>query len=202
MPEEKEELTIEEMKSAVSMAAVLPALLKEINEINEALVKLSNEFKEMKTKFNDNTKAVIAYKEEVENFENNLPDFESIEKKISAIQTSLFLVQSHYQEPTPVKTTRPIKEQPKEQEKKPTPQSAPKAEKKVDVKKEMEKEEINRIIDEILRGHRGRKTRLLTSVQIKQGFRCSDEMAERVLKSLEDKKMYNPKNHTLTFPKR
>ena len=65
-----------------------------------------------------------------------------------------------------------------------------------------DKEKVEEIVDKILADHRGRKTRMLTLIDIKNGFKVDDVIAVKVLKWFEDHKMYNSKMHMLTFPKR
>lgn len=187
MSEEKE-LTIEEMKSLVSLATLLPALLEKIAAINKDVAELKTSFIDIKSKYNNNTAAVIAYKESVDALINNKLDADSIGDRLKAIEETLNKIESGMTiKPSPSEPI--IKEEP-----------APKPAKTVKPR-DPDQDKIEEIVDKILEARGGRKTRVLTDVNIKKGFNVDDALAEKVLKWFENHKMYNPKLHMLTFPK-
>ena len=188
MPEEKE-LTIEEMKSLVSLATLLPALLEKISSINKDVAELKASFNEIKTKFNTNTQTVIDYKESVDKLIDSQPNIEQLNKNIETINVGIS---------TLLKLSVPSLAEPVEQ--KPVAPKSP--EKGVKKEKDEDKDKVIEIVDRILADHKGRKTRMITTVDIKKGFKVDDIVAAKVLKWLEDKKMYSSKTHILTFPKR
>lgn len=188
MPEEKE-LTIEEMKSLVSLATLLPALLDKIAAINKDVADLKTSFLEIKTKFNTNTNAVAGYKQSVDNLIEKQPDLKPILADLEVIKQSLLKLEMSLNVGAPVSEQQP---------KKATSPKNSKKEKEVDG----DKEKVEEIVDKILADHRGRKTRMLTLIDIKNGFKVDDVIAVKVLKWFEDHKMYNSKMHMLTFPKR
>ena len=188
MPEEKE-LTIEEMKSLVSLATLLPALLDKIAAINKDVADLKTSFLEIKTKFNTNTNAVVGYKQSVDNLIEKQPDLKPILADLEVIKQSLLKLEMGLNVGTPVSEQQP---------KKTVAPKNPKKETAIDG----DKEKVETIVDKILADHRGRKTRMLTLIDIKNGFKVDDVIAVKVLKWFEDRKMYNSKMHMLTFPKR
>lgn len=189
MPEEEKELSLEEMKSLVSLATLLPALLEKISSINKDLADLKTSFNDIKQKFNVNTNIVSQYKESVDELIKKQPDIKLIENDLNAIKQALVKINSS----TVSETISPQKK------KAPTVvETKPKGAQT----KDEDKDKVLEIVDKILANHRGRKTRVLTAINIKNGFQVDDVMAAKVLKWFEDRKMYNTKLHMLTFPKR
>lgn len=193
MPEEEKELTLEEMKSLVSLATLLPALLEKISAINKDLLDLKNSFNDIKQKFNTNTGIVSEYKKSVDELIKKQPDIKSIESDLKVIKQALIksnssaVLSNDDAAPAPQKKKAPTVAEVK-----------PKA----DTAKDEDKDKVLEIVDKILANHRGRKTRVLTAINIKNGFQADDVIAAKVLKWFEDRKMYNTKLHMLTFPKR
>ncbi len=190
MPEEEKELTLEEMKSLVSLVTLLPALLEKISSINKDLSDLKTSFNDIKQKFNTNTKVVSDYKESVDELIKKQPDIKLIENDLNAIKQALVKINSSTVSetiPSPQKKKAPT-----------VVETKPKAAQT----KDEDKDKVLEIVDKILANHRGRKTRVLTAINIKNGFQVDDVMAAKVLKWFEDRKMYNTKLHMLTFPKR
>ena len=192
MAEEKE-LTVEEMKSLVSVATLLPALLDKIAAISKEVDELKASFTDIKSKYNASTNAVISYKEAVDNLTKNQPDIKAaIKPDLDAIKQTLARIEWRMgMDGQPVE----IHQIP---DNKPSPSSSSKKEKPKDEEKDKVKEIVNRILED--RG--GRKSRTLTLVDVKTWFRVDEEVASKVLKWFEDNKMYNPKLCLLTFPKR
>lgn len=188
MPEEKE-LTIEEMKSLVSLATLLPALLDKISAISRDVAELKTSFTEIKTKFNTNTNAVAGYKQSVDALIEKQPDIKPILADLEVIKQALVKLDMGLNVGTPVSEQQP---------KKTSGPKTPKKEKPTDE----DKDKVEEIVDKILADHRGRKTRMLTLIDIKNGFKVDDVIAVKVLKWFEDHNMYNAKMHMLTFPKR
>ena len=196
MAEEKE-LTVEEMKSLVSVATLLPALLDKIAAISKEVDELKASFTDIKSKYNASTNAVMSYKEAVDNLTKNQPDIKAaIKPDLDAIKQTLARIEWRMgMDGQPVE----IHQIP---DNKPSPTSSSKKEKPKAEEKDDETDEVEEIVDKILTGHRGRKTRTLTLVDIKTGFRVDEEVASKVLKWFENHKMYDSKLHLLTFPKR
>ncbi len=196
MAEEKE-LTVEEMKSLVSVATLLPALLDKIAAISKEVDELKASFTDIKSKYNASTNAVMSYKQAVDDLTKNQPDIKAaIKPDLDAIKQTLAKIEWRMgMDGQPVE----IHQIP---DNKPTPSSSSKKEKPKVEEKDDETDEVEEIVDKILAGHRGRKTRTLTLVDIKTGFRVDEEVASKVLKWFENHKMYNSKLHLLTFPKR
>ena len=188
MPDEKE-LTIEEMKSLVSLSTLLPALLDKISAISKDISDLKSSFTDIKIKFNTNATAVGEYKASVDELIQKQPDFSALQKEIEDIKNSLGIIKTDLNMKTEIAQAKP------------TPAATPKKEKS---KKEKDKDgdKVEEIVDRILAMHGGRKIRLLTLIDIKNGFKVDEEMAAKVIKWFEDRKMYNSKTRTLTFPKR
>ena len=194
MPEEKE-LTIEEMKSLVSLASLLPALLEKISQINKDLFELKTSFTEIKTKFNNNTNAVLEYKGSVDELIKKQPDLKPVIEKIDQIQQDLLDLSNKFETS---KNIKKISEEKKNNNKdKPSEVLKPKK-----PEEDPDKEKVEEVIDKILGTSRGRKTRVLTAIDIKTGFKVDDVIAAKVIKWFTDKKMYNPKMRMLTFPKK
>lgn len=187
MSEEKE-LTIEEMKSLVSLATLLPALLDKIAAISKDVAELKASFADIKGKYNSNTEAIIGYKDSVDELIKKQPDIEPIKKELEIIKQALMKIELGLNLGTTVtesaskksSSKSPVKEKPKDKD----------------------KDKVEEIVDKILADHRGRKTRVLTLIDVKNGFKVDDIIAAKVLKWFEDHKMYDIKMHMLTFPKR
>ena len=187
---EEKELTIEEMKSLVSIATILPPLLAKIEQIEKSIKDLKTSFDKFIGVYNANTTAIAQHKESVDDLIKNQLDPEDFKTEIESIKNVLAgLVVS--MPLNKVSQNKPI-----------TPAPTKKVQKKEEPKQTKLDEESAKIVDMILAEHRGRKTRTLTTINIKQFSKCDDETAETVLKWLEENKMYNPKTHILTFPKR
>ncbi len=188
MPEEKE-LTIEEMRSLVSLATLLPALLDKIAAINNEINALKASFTEIKTKFNTNTTAVIEYKAAVEKLIEKQPDIKPLEADLEIIKQAVLSINIKPNDTQTAEQPAPKKKTP------PKPQ-------KIDMVVDEDKDKVEEVVDRILAEHKGRKTRVLTLIDIKNGFRVDDVIAAKVIKWFEDHKMYNSKMRILTFPKR
>lgn len=186
MPEEKE-LTIEEMKSLVSLATLLPALLDKIATISKDVAELKASFVDIKGKYNANTTAIIGYKDSVDNLIKTQPDIEPISKELETIKQALLKIELGLSigSATESSTKKPSSTKPVKKEK----------------PKDEDKDKVEEIVDKILADHRGRKTRMLTLIDVKNGFKVDDIIAVKVLKWFEDRNMYNTKMHMLTFPK-
>ena len=184
---EEKELTVEEMKTLASVATWLPTLLERINSINKQVEGLKTAFAELANKYNDNTKAFIAYKNDVDDLIKNQISTKELQEELNTLKNSLVRIEASL---SLTASEKPIKKE------------SPKAVKKEEKKDDEDKDEVQDIVQKILDSHRGRKTRLLTLINVKQGFKCNDEVAQKVLDWLEKNKMYNPKTKTLTFPKR
>lgn len=187
MPEEKE-LTIEEMKSLVSLATLLPALLDKIATISKDVAELKTSFIDIKGKYNANTIAIMDYKDSVDNLIKTQPNIEPIQKELETIKQVLLKIELGLSIGS---TTEPSTK--KSSSSKPVKKEKPNDE---------DRDKVEEIVDKILANHRGRKTRMLTSIDVKNGFKVDDVIADKVLKWFEDRKMYNTKMHMLTFPKR
>ena len=189
--QEEKELTIEEMKSLVSLATLLPALLEKISIINKDIADLKSSFAEIKVKFNNNAKVVDEYKKAVDSLVEKQPNIKPIQDDLNFIKQVLMNridLMVGKEKPENEKTTK----------KSPTSiDGANKAK-----AKDPDKDKVEEIVDRILAEHKGRKTRMLTVLDIKNGFRVDDVIAAKVLKWFEDHKMYNAKMRMLTFPKR
>ena len=178
MSEEKKELSIEEMKNLISLAALLPSLLDKIETINNRVNKLTTETNNLINHYNENAKLVNSYKESVDELINNMVNAKEIKKELDDIKT--ILLQNNTVNNVEVKETK----------------KTPKVKNKED-------EEVMRIVDLILDdGGRKRKVRKLTFNDVKNGFKADDKTAQKVLDYLAKKKYYDPVNETLMFPKR
>jgi|GEM_PF-2927236 len=186
---DENELTVEEMKSLVSLATLLPALLEKIAAINRDVTDLRNRFADLGVKFNTNTKAILEYKQEVEQLMEAQPNLKPIEEELKVIKASLLRIDATFNgAPLAVPQAETPVEKPKKAKK----------EKPADP----DEERVQEIVKDILDGHRGRKRRSLTLIDVKVGFRVEDSIAEKVLNHFENKKLYNRETHILTFPKR
>ena len=186
MPEEEKELSIEEMRSLVALSTLLPALLNKIESINKRVDTLVDSFTK---KFSENVTAMEAYKRSVDDLIKKQADLDRIYGELSEIKKALSDKKEEPKKPEPVVV--PTKK----------PASTPKQPKKDDTATK-EKDEMLKIVDKILGDDGGRRTRTLTSVQVKKGFKVDDEKANKVLDWLTKNKMYDPKSHILTFPKK
>jgi len=184
----KKELTIEEMKSLVSLATLLPTLLDKIATISKDVAELKASFIDIKGKYNANTTAIIGYKDSVDNLIKTQPDIEPIQKELETIKQALLKIELGLSigSTTESSTKKPSSTKPVKKEK----------------PKDEDKDKVEEIVDKILADHRGRKTRMLTLIDVKNGFKVDDIIAVKVLKWFEDRNMYNAKMHMLTFPKR
>ena len=108
MPEEKE-LTIEEMKSLVSLATLLPALLDKISAISRDVAELKTSFTEIKTKFNTNTNTVAGYKQSVDALIEKQPDIKPILADLEVIKQALMKLEMGLNVGTPVSEQQPKK---------------------------------------------------------------------------------------------
>lgn len=191
MPDEKE-LTIEEMKSLVSLSTLLPALLDKIAAINKEVTDLKTLFVDLGNKFNNNTKAIVEYKKSVDELIEKQPNIKKMETDIASIKQTLDKLNAGVS--TSVATSEAASK---------IVDDLLKSEKK-EKTKSMAKEDdkVLEVVDKILADQKGRKTRLLTLVDVKNGFKVDDETAQKVLDWFENNKMYDPKIRMLTFPKK
>ena len=191
MPDEKE-LTIEEMKSLVSLSTLLPALLDKIAAINKEVNDLKTLFVDLGSKFNNNTKAVVEYKKSVDELIEKQPNIKKMETDIASIKQTLDKLNAGVS--TSVATSEAASK---------IVDDLLKSEKKEKTKsKAKEDDKVLEVVDKILADQKGRKTRLLTLVDVKNGFKVDDETAQKVLDWFENNKMYDPKIRMLTFPKK
>ena len=190
MSEEEKELTLEEMKSLVSLATLLPALLEKISAINKDVGELKASFNDIKIKFTANANVISGYKESVDELIKKQPDFKQFEKDLDAIKTKLDLL-------SPLDKAEKNNLDLNEKKTISASKILLKKQKPVDE----DREKVIEIVDKILASRRGRKTRVLTTVDIKTGFKVDDVIAVKVIKWFQDNKMYNDKLHLLTFPK-
>ena len=179
---EDKELTIEEMRSLVTLSTLLPALLDKIASIDKQVGELKSSFNDIKNKFNNNTTAVIEYKRSIDELLQNQNQTKNVESELNTIKEALMRIEASLS----FNNT----DAPKPAHKKSQPKQL-----------DQPSDEVINIVDKILADQKGRRTRTLTKVNIKTGFKCSDEVAAEVLDWLEKKKMYNTKTHILTFPK-
>ena len=176
MSEEKE-ITLEEMKQLVALQSLLPALLDKIEAIEKKVDALKVSQAKLIEKYNENSNAIETYKESVDKILSSQVDLKDLDTTVNEIRNRIFAIEDSLKE-----------------------KKEPKAKK--EEKKETRSEEVIEICDKILSGHRGRKERRLTLKDLTDGFNCSEEVGNQVLKWFEEKKMYNPKTSKLTFPKR
>ena len=128
------------------------------------------------------------YKDSVDNLIKTQPNIEPIQKDLETIKQALLKIELGLNIGS---TTEPSTK--KSSSSKPVKKEKP---------KDDDRDKVEEIVDKILANHRGRKTRMLTLIDVKNGFRVDDVIADKVLKWFEDRKMYNAKMHMLTFPKR
>ena len=198
MTEEKE-LTIEEMKSLVTLSTLLPALLSKIESIEKQINELKSSFVNIATKFSDNAKVVESYKKSVDELIDGQADAGKILSDLEVIKT---IVKTNAAMNI-ANTTLAVEEKPKKATPAQQTQPAPKPTKKKEEQalKKKSNDKVIEIVDKILADRRGRKMRALTNIDVKKGFKCDDETADAVLKWLEKNGMYSSKTHTLTYPK-
>ena len=186
---EETELTLEEMKALISVANILPALLDKIDNINKKIDGLEKSFEVIKGYYKHNTEVVEEHLDKVKELLEDQVDSRRIINELIAINQSI----------TDIEERLKVKEEEqvvvKEEEAPKAKRGSKKVEKSYD-------EEVVEIADKIVSSHRGRKTRLLTIQNVKQGFHCDEEKAKKVLKLLENRNLYDPESHILTFPKR
>lgn len=182
MMEEENKLTVEEMRSLISISTLLPALLDKIISIHKDIEELKKEFKDMKDKFNKNTSAVLSYKDEVDDMikKNNIKsELDDIKLNILKIENSVLNITKSSIENKSDDKTKIVSEE-----------------------KEEDDDEIKSMADKILMDHKGRKSRLLTVIDIKKAFKVDDKKAREVIQYFIDKKMYDEQMRILKFPKK
>ena len=186
MSEEKE-LTIEEMRSLISLATLLPKLLHEIETINNNINDLKVSFNGIKNKYNENTNLLNKYRDDVNTAINKEVDIKPLLDKLELLNKEVVDIKNK------LATNNTSGEVKKNKNSTPVPGIEPKVE---------DKDKVAEIVDKILADHQGRKIRMLTIVDIKKGFNVDDLIAAKVLQWFEKKGMYNRDKHQLKFPKR
>ena len=185
---EEKELTIEEMKSLVSLATLLPALLDKISSISRDLEELKSSFNDLKRKYNENTILLNGYKDSVDNLISKQPDLKSIKKDLKNINQMLLnfglelnLGLPSFDSSIPKHSSKP---------------------QKIETPKDENDDKAKEIVDKILENSGGNKNRVLTLIDIKKEYKVDDAIAEKVIKIFEKRNMYDSKIHLLTFPKK
>ena len=182
MPEEKE-LTIEEMKELLIVYKILPSLLDKIDEINKAINKLQESFLDIKKKYNDNTTAIIDYKKEVDDLIDEVKDLplkvDALIKKVDKQSNKIDELKNSTSTKTQKTATKQIKEE-------------------SSIEKNKELEDIKKLVNKILNDNRGRKqVPGFTANVIKQNYKISKELAEKVIQHFKKSGMYDEKINTL-----
>ena len=177
----------------VSLSTLLPPLLDKITSIEKQIGDLKISFLEMKEKFTTNTNAVINYKESVDKLLNAQVDAKSVMKDLDIIKESVLKIEMVGG------SAKDIKNATSKTSNKQSASKKPEKEEK-DILEGIDEKTFG-VIDAIISSGSERKSRLLTLIDVKRGFKADEKTAEAALKWLEKNKMYNPKTHVLTFPK-
>ena len=181
--EEKEELTVEEMKDLISVAKVLPEILNEIEQIKISFSLFKQSLTE---KFTENSKIVEEYIKQVNQYSEKVDKFllasEEIKKSFDKKMAETLKLN--------IKDQAPIVKQPVIQ---------PKKEETKKKEKDPEKEKIKEYGLKLLEEKKGRSFRMLTLINVKQAFHIDDETAQKVLDYLKARGVYNPYSKRLTF---
>ena len=181
--EEKEELSVEEMKDLISVAKVLPEILKEIEQIKASFSLFQQSLSE---KFTANSKTIEEYIKQVNEFsakiENLIASNEEVKKGLEKKLAET--LKKNIKEAVPLVKPTPI-QPPKEDQKK--------------KEKDPEKEKIKEYGLKLLEEKKGRSFRMLTLINVKQAFHIDDETAQKVLDYLKARGVYNPDSKRLTF---
>ena len=159
--ENEKQLTLEEMKSLVSVSTILPALLDKIDKINTDLNALNKKFNDMAVKFNENTNAIVKYKTSVDNFieeQQEGKEFNSLKKDFVALKNEVIKTQESLNKLV-------IKFVGKEKESEP---------------EVSEKDKIKNYAEILLTEDKGHRTRTLTKINGKKAFKVDDDVAETV----------------------
>ena len=191
MAEEKE-INIDEIRRLVDLSAVLPELLSKISDIHKEINNLHLKFNALSKQFEATATAVDNHKNSVDKVIKDQIDIKDVEKLINELKEEL-------NKKIDALSLPPQKEEKKE-ETKSKAKSKKELEKEAEEKKE--KDDIDRIVDAILAADKGRRKRRLTLLNVKQGFKCDDEKAQKVLDRLTNLKFYDPKDQTLYFVKK
>ena len=187
MAEEKE-LTIEEMKTLISVTKILPILLDKISELEKKINDFSSSFGEIKEKVLNNAKLITSFENSVNEFNKTQIDSNTISEELSQIKEALLRIETS--------STKPLNTSVVDN----TPKAEP-APKKVD-KKSKEDEKVDKVIDALLTEKRANKNhRPLRKDDIVKGMGYSVAVADKVLTKLEKMGLYNPKLNVMTFPK-
>lgn len=190
MMAEEKEINIDEIRRLVDLSAVLPELLNKISEIHKEINNLHLKFNALSKQFEATATAVDNHKNSVDKVIKDQIDIKDIEKLINDLKEELY---------KKIDALSPQKDEKKE-ETKSKAKSKKELEKEAEEKKE--KDDIDRIVDAILGADKGRRKRRLTLLNVKQGFKCDDEKAQKVLDRLTNLKFYDPKDQTLYFVKK
>ena len=192
--EKTESLTNEQMKDLLSMYLILPDLLKRIENLSKKMDGLSASFAGLSKKYNDVIQAIQAYQEAVEQSQNNLV------KEVDSIiqQARKAKAQKAQAEPAPLVVSPSVVEAsipapaPAPDIPAPQEQSAEGAPVQEEEPKDDAKEFVDGVIRRLVGSMKGRDRRSLRVRDLVNGFDCSEEQAELVLKTLEKRHEYNP----------
>lgn len=182
MSEKEKELSVEEMRDFIEITSLVSALLKRMESIEKDIGLLKNSFKTIIEKYNSSIEEIGNYKSDVSSYSRNSDrNNKDIKEELTLIKEKLASIEAAL-----IKNEEEVVEKPKKEKKE-----------RVDP----DEDKVNEIADKILSERGGRQERRLIIDDIVNGFKCSTQIAEKVLALFEKRKLYNPKTNKLTFPK-